>query len=126
MLRDFVAGMPHGWQPIQESDERVSVAFWDTEEWEAYTAHAAAEGDAREVVWALPSYTRAFWMLWAMLNGAWPWSPTIRRSCGPKASSSSRLAALKTRSAASCVRQRPGHGRLRRSGPRRSCRPRKP
>jgi Flp pilus assembly protein TadD len=62
-LRALVEKMPAGWKPVTEKGDDVFVAYWDLEH---FRTCAVREGEFRSnkrVVWAQPSYSKAYYLL---------------------------------------------------------------
>ena len=59
LLERELARMHAGWRPIQESGAFLQIAFWDEEEFLAYTrSHDPSK--CGSVMWILPSYSLAW------------------------------------------------------------------
>jgi len=63
LLKDFVSKIPPGWKSIEVSDTAINVAYWSTEEFISHAPHYDPDGNQKMVVWATPSYSKAFYLL---------------------------------------------------------------
>ncbi|WP_263366712.1 tetratricopeptide repeat protein [Edaphobacter bradus] len=62
LLENALADMPAGWTAAREGEDVLQFAFWDQEEFFAYTGKRASE-HGRTLVWIAPSYSKAWWQL---------------------------------------------------------------
>lgn len=61
-LNALIAGMPAGWKPAVEKGDGIYVAYWDTEHFMACSVKDG-EGGGKRVMWAQPSYSKAYYLL---------------------------------------------------------------
>jgi len=59
-LEAAIQGMPAGWSARKDHPDRLEIAFWDRADFLAYVAHAKP---TKNVVWTIPSYSRACYYL---------------------------------------------------------------
>ena len=63
LLKDFVSKIPPDWKPIEVSDTAINIAYWSTEEFLSHAPHYDPDGSQKMVVWGIPSYSKAFYLL---------------------------------------------------------------
>lgn len=62
LLREIVADMPAAWLAVREQGDAVAIAYWDKQEF-IECSPRDAERYKKKIVWTLPSYTQAWYML---------------------------------------------------------------
>jgi tetratricopeptide (TPR) repeat protein len=67
LLKEFVSKIPSEWKPVHVSDTVINIAYWSTEEFMRHAPHYDPDGSKKMVVWATPSYSKAFYLL-AFIN----------------------------------------------------------
>ena len=67
LLKEFVSKIPLDWKPVHVSDTVINIAYWSTEEFMRHAPHYDPDGSKKMVVWATPSYSKAFYLL-AFIN----------------------------------------------------------
>jgi hypothetical protein len=68
LIEKALAPMPPDWQPLIETDDWVSGAFWDSSEFSAYSKRFGPPRD-KSIMWIGPSYSRLWWQL-AVINSS--------------------------------------------------------
>lgn len=64
MLLRIVKEMPKQWRPASKlPNGRIRIAFWNTQEYEAYKPYFFEHGIGKEFVYDLPSYSKAYYLL---------------------------------------------------------------
>ncbi|RLF44821.1 MAG: hypothetical protein DRN09_02630, partial [Thermoplasmata archaeon] len=77
-LKGFVSNIPSNWKPIEESPDRVKIAFWDMDEFLAYKAYQEIKKIEKEVLWITPSYPKAFYLLGFIAVEREDWSNAMK------------------------------------------------
>ena len=77
-LKGFVSNIPSNWKPIEESPDRVKIAFWDMDEFLAYKAYQKIKKIEKEVLWITPSYSKAFYLLGFIAVEREDWSNAMK------------------------------------------------
>src|ERR1700677_869089 len=67
LLELAIREMPNGWVPRREDDMFLTVAFWDQEEFFAYSDHES-EQLTKSISWVVDSYSQAWYQLAVMAS----------------------------------------------------------
>ena len=63
ILKKVVANIPDNWKPINELTNEIRIAFWHKQEFLAYIEYYKKTRKAKNLIWVVPSYSRAFYYL---------------------------------------------------------------
>jgi tetratricopeptide (TPR) repeat protein len=64
VLKDFVAGIPSGWQPVHNFPDQITIVCWNKEEFLAFAGYNEKLQQSKKIVWLdEPSYSQALYLL---------------------------------------------------------------
>jgi tetratricopeptide (TPR) repeat protein len=69
--------MPPDWKPEHSEQDHIAIAFWDVEEFLAYIHYHKRIGGDRNIVWVLPSYPKAWYLLAFMAVERQDWTGAL-------------------------------------------------